>query len=172
MQHSNTNIFTNTNTNPFTNTNIFTNKNTNKDPEKKIDLSIVPINYPSLCIPRVFNNVSEEQIKKVFMNLNFGVIQKIDIIQRKNIKEETYKCAFIHFVKWNNNEYVNKQRIKLLLEEELKIMYDQPWYWKISAYRNRNQKILWVPRTPSCSPTITFKKVVKNGIAKENNPKI
>ena len=136
---------------------------TNKNLEKKIDLSIVPLNYPSLCIPRVFNNVSEEQIKKVFMNLNFGIIQKIDIIQRKNIKEETYKCAFIHFVKWNNNEYVNKQRIKLLLEEELKIMYDQPWYWKISAYRNHNQKILWVPRTPSCSPTITFnKKQIKN----------
>lgn len=128
--------------------------------KKKIDLSIVPQNYPSLCIPRVFNNVTEEQIKKVFIDLNFGQIHKIDIIQKKNIKEETFKCAFIHFTKWNNNEYVNTQREKLLFEEELKIMYDQPWYWKISAYRNHNQKLLWVPRTPDCSPTIKFKKVI------------
>ena len=76
---------------------------------------------PSLCIPRLQNgNIDSSNIRKVFEQLKFGKIQRIDIIERKNDKGEPFKRAFIHFEKWNNNEYVETrinvlQNIKILI---------------------------------------------------------
>ena len=43
-------------------------------------------NQPSLCIPRVFNNIGENTVKKVFDSLNLGKIHHVDVIERKNEK--------------------------------------------------------------------------------------
>lgn len=153
-------------------------------------INILP-SSPSLCIPRVFHSVTEEKIRNVLNTLKFGIIRKIEIIEKKNQKEEKFKCVFIHFKKWNENETIHVTREKLLLGGDIKIMYDEPWFWKISAYKSPNYnsfknsipntinntinnnvnnnvnnnsfvsktyanvtkpKLLWIPRTPSCSP--------------------
>jgi hypothetical protein len=103
-----------------------------------MDLINIPQTSPSLCIPRVFHNVTEEKIRSVLNTLKFGIIHKLEIIEKKNQKEENFKCVFIHFKKWNENEIINPIREKILLGEDIKIMYDEPWFWKISAYRAKN----------------------------------
>lgn len=93
---------------------------------------------PSLCIPRLQGGYNNDitHIRKVFEKLNFGKIQRIDIIERKNDKGDSFKRAFIHFEKWYNTEYVQDIRNKLISGKEIKIVYDNPWFWKVSANKS------------------------------------
>jgi hypothetical protein len=110
-----------------------------------VDLRCIAESQPSLCIPRVFNNIDEKRIRRVFDGLQLGKIQRIDIIQRNNENGEKFKRVFVHFDKWNWNEDAQAVRRKLISGKEIKIVYDNPWFWKVSANRNpsndrRNEK--------------------------------
>lgn len=91
---------------------------------------------PSICIPRVFMNIQKERIYDVFADL-FGrnAIERVDMIERKNDAGEEYKRAFVHFKSWPRTEQATEVRLKLLNGVQVKIMYDQPWFWLISASR-------------------------------------
>ena len=128
---------------------------------KPIDLNKIPINEPSICIPRVFKDVKEETVRNVFHELNFGLIRKIEIINKFNQKGENFKCVFIHFINWNVNELVNETREKLLSGKDIKIMYSEPWFWKVVAYRKSEATFKSETtfksdnieiKTPPCSP--------------------
>ena len=41
---------------------------------------------PILCIPRVFPNIDEQRIRKIFDELQIGNIQRIDIINKRTEK--------------------------------------------------------------------------------------
>jgi hypothetical protein len=90
-------------------------------------------NQPSLCIPRVLNNINEQLIRSIFDKLALGKIKKIDIIERRNEKNESVKRVFIHFEKWFNNENAIQTRMRLISGKDIKIVYDMPWYWKVSV---------------------------------------
>jgi len=90
---------------------------------------------PSLCIPRAFVNTDEARVLSVFNQLNLGKISRIDIVERKNERGEPYKRVFIHFVHWFNNRDANAAMSKILEGKELKIVYDGPWFWKVSLNR-------------------------------------
>ena len=98
-----------------------------------VDLRYLAESQPSLCIPRVFNNIDESRIRHVFDELGLGKIHHIDIIERKNEKGEPFKRAYIHFDKWFWNEDAQAVRRKLIIGKEIKIVYDNPWFWKVSA---------------------------------------
>ena len=46
----------------------------------------------SLCIPRVFANISWYRIKQVFIALNWGYVDRVDVIPSGGTKR-----AFVHF---------------------------------------------------------------------------
>ena len=98
-----------------------------------VDLRYIADSQPSLCIPRVFNNIDETRIRVVFEHLGLGKIHHIDIIARKNEKGESFKRVYIHFEKWFWNENAKAARTKLFSGKEIKIVYDNPWFWKVSA---------------------------------------
>ena len=91
---------------------------------------------PSLCIPRVHANISENRIQQIFNDLKLGIIERIDIVSCK--KNDNFKTVFIHFRKWFEEGNARIAREKLKLGEEIKIIYDDPWFWKISAYRENH----------------------------------
>lgn len=97
--------------------------NDNSDPAKGI----------SLVIPRVFSNVSWRRIKKFFIDLNWGFVERVDIIPAG--RGRNYKRAFVHFApgKWNTR---NPEAMKVLDTlrngSQVKIVYDKPWLWKVS----------------------------------------
>ena len=79
----------------------------------------------SICIPKLYRNVTKNTIKSILDNHNFGTIKKIDVVQSgKN------KIAFVHYSSWNNNE--KSIKVKNILENgnDFKIMYNMPWFWK------------------------------------------
>jgi len=100
-----------------------------------IDFRTLPANVPSLCIPRVFPNIDERRIRGIFSSLDMGEIEKIDIVPKKTEKGEKFNRVFIHFRRWNTGGNADLARQRLINGKEIKIVYDDPWFWKISAYR-------------------------------------
>jgi len=89
-------------------------------------------NEISLCIPRVFVNIDEKRVRSVFEEL-LGKIYRVDIIERTNEKGEKYKRVFVHFEYWFETEEAQKAKARLEEGKELKIVYDDPWFWKVSV---------------------------------------
>jgi hypothetical protein len=100
-----------------------------------IDLRTIPASTPSLCIPRVFSNIGEARIRRIFDELNMGEIERVDIISKTTEKGEKFNRVFVHFKRWGTDGNAEKARQRLLNGQDIKIVYDDPWFWKISAYR-------------------------------------
>jgi len=101
-----------------------------------VDLSTLPSSVPSMCIPRVFKNITEERIRRVLEQLNLGDIERVDMVQKRNDGGNEFQRVFIHFKRWYKNADADKARERLLTGNEIKIVYDDPWFWKISANRS------------------------------------
>ena len=113
----------------------------------QIDFRTLPANVPILCIPRVYPNISESRIRRIFDDLNMGSLDRIDIVPKSSEKGEKFNRVFVHFKRWNDSENANTARERLLNGKEIKIIYDEPWFWKISAYREAERKS--APQQPS-----------------------
>ena len=113
-------------------------------------------NQPILCIPGVFANIKEERIRRVFGDLNLGDVDRVDIVVPKKLvgaeeKENKFNRVFVHLI-WNDTPSSVACRKKLLEGKEVKIIYDEPWFWRVSAYRPPAPK----PRFESQSKPRTF----------------
>jgi|TARA_B110000093_G_scaffold10352_1_gene9907 hypothetical protein len=96
---------------------------------EELDLSNIPDNYPSLCIPRVFSNVKRDKIFQTIKDLRIGFIDRIDMISRTTTRGDTYQRVYIHFKKWFPQSMEIRKRF--IDGEEIKIIYDEPWFWKV-----------------------------------------
>lgn len=103
----------------------------------------------SICIPRVFNNIGWRRIKQTFIDLQWGFVERVDVIPKGE-----YKRAFVHFSpgKWNEKDEEACTVLKALQEGgTVKIVYDDPWFWKISL--SRAKKPAEAPK-PKSRPTV------------------
>jgi hypothetical protein len=92
-------------------------------------------NNMTLCIPRVFSNIGEKRIRSVFYALKLGHIGRIDIVSKTSERGERFNRVFIHFERWFDTENAFSA-LKLLNEgKDIKVIYDEPWFWKVSAYK-------------------------------------
>jgi len=96
------------------------------------------INEPSLCIPRVFSNITDERVYEVIAQLELGELERIDMVERETREGVLYQRVFIHFKKWNPS--ADNVRERLVNGEEIKIVYDDPWFWKVSASRSKRPR--------------------------------
>ena len=55
------------------------------------------INEPSLCIPRVFSNITDERVYEVIAQLELGELERIDMVERETREGVLYQRVFIHF---------------------------------------------------------------------------
>jgi hypothetical protein len=111
------------------------NSNNNASASGAIDFRTLPDFLPSMCIPRVYPNISEGRIRKIFDELNIGVIDRVDIVSKTTEKGERFNRVFIHMDRWFNNSNASVARERLLGGKDIKVVYDDPWFWKISAYK-------------------------------------
>jgi hypothetical protein len=87
----------------------------------------------TLCIPMILSNIKKDHIYETINNLNFGTIHHIDIFRNKNLSNK----AFIHFSKWNKGGNADIAKERLLNGKDIKIIHNQPWFWKIVTLRER-----------------------------------
>jgi hypothetical protein len=87
----------------------------------------------TLIIPRVFVKINQLQIRETLESLNLGIIERIDVK-----KGDKFNRVFIHYREWFNNENAALELERLSNGQEIKVIYESPWFWKISAYdKNR-----------------------------------
>lgn len=89
----------------------------------------------TLCIPRTDVNISEPFVRNLFNKLNIGSIGRIDLVKKQNEKGSQYMRIFIHMNKWYNTENSLIAKERLLNGKDIKIIYEDPWFWKISVYK-------------------------------------
>lgn len=121
-----------------------------------IDFRTLPNNVPSLCIPRVFSNWTESRIRRIFDDLGMGEIQRIDVVSKTTEKGEKFNRVFVHFKRWFSNQNADMARERLLNGKEIKIVYDDPWFWKVSAYREVKKSDHLPDRDERPRPSIRF----------------
>jgi len=90
---------------------------------------------PSLCIPRVFANITEKRVAFVVREVGLGEIDRIDMVSKTAEDGTKFQRVFIHFKKWNQSETAQRARERVLSGKDIKIVYDDPWFWKLSANR-------------------------------------
>lgn len=107
-------------------------------------------NQPILCIPGVFANIKEDRIRRVFGDLDLGEVIRVDIIVPKkpvdtDAKENKFNRVFVH-IKWNDSQQSIACRERLSQGKDVKVIYDEPWFWRVSAYRPPAPKPKFVPK--------------------------
>jgi hypothetical protein len=69
----------------------------------------------------VFNTIKD---------LRLGHIDRIDVVHKTDNQGQRYCTIYVH-LKWNmHNDLARNTRDKLLSGEDVKIVYDEPWFWK------------------------------------------
>jgi hypothetical protein len=56
-------------------------------------------------------------------------------VRGNNAKGEKFNRVFIHFTRWYNSRNADTARERLLNGNDIKVIYDDPWFWKVAAYR-------------------------------------
>lgn len=101
-------------------------------------MNIKPQEINTLCIPRILSNITKEYIYDTINHLNLGTIRNIDIIRSKDLSNK----AFIHFSKWNNGGNADIVKERLLIGKDIKIVHNDPWFWKIVIFRETKNRII------------------------------
>ena len=90
-------------------------------------------NTLSIYIPRVFSNITDQRIKKIFHSLKLGNVNRVDFVARQSNSDNEMdpgKMAFIHFENWIESNCVRNLQEKILSpEKEARLVYDDPYYW-------------------------------------------
>ena len=105
----------------------------------------------SICIPRVFNNINWKRVKELFISLNWGFVERVDLIPCGS-----HKRAYVHYAagRWNMRDRQARNALTALQNgEEVKVVYDEPWFWKLSI--SSSKKPDEAPK-PKARPTVTF----------------
>lgn len=86
---------------------------------------------PSLCIPRVFPNITWQRVKDALEDVGLGEIDRVDMVHKKNEKGESFKRVFVHFKRWATTPEATAAREMVLGGDMFQVTYDDPWFWKI-----------------------------------------
>ena len=90
----------------------------------------------SICIPRVFQNITSNQITQVFEGLGLGSVERIDLVPFVNSKGEHLNRAFV-YIQWNDSEAARNLHEKIHdPEQTAKIVYQEPWFWMLLPNKN------------------------------------
>ena len=104
---------------------------------------------PTLCISRTHKNIRQERIFAVLRQLNLGWVGKIDMVPKKTVEKNSdgtentkeFVRVFIHFTRWFTNNHQTRQFLDRLDSEGfVHIIYDEPWFWKVTKYVPREHK--------------------------------
>jgi hypothetical protein len=91
----------------------------------------------SICIPRTFPTIRGEQTKRAvfrtFKDLRIGHIERIDTVHKTDKHGERYCTVYVH-LKWNMDNKLARETLQKLVDgKEIKVVYDEPWFWKCTA---------------------------------------
>ena len=88
------------------------------------------INNISLFVPHVYSNFTSAMVTEVFNGLHIGEVKSVDLVPKMGSDSKRYNAAYIHFTSWYDTKIAHDFQKRLLdPKQEVKVMYDHPWYW-------------------------------------------
>ncbi len=96
----------------------------------------------------VFRNINEYRIAGIFQELGLGKVIKIDFTERTDREGTPYNLVHVH-IEWNTEDHTKQFCAALERGEEVKVIYDDPWFWKVTKPRERPQQV----KKPASRPT-------------------
>ena len=92
------------------------------------------MNNITICIPKVHKKYVYKWIFRTINKYKIGKIKNIKIIPYHN--EGYFNKVLIEFEYWFNTEKNVKLNQHLTNGGSIKIIYDEPWFWKCFKYSN------------------------------------
>ena len=92
----------------------------------------------SIYIPLVATNTTENFVKRVFYNLNFGRVSRVDFVKKE--QDQTKYMAFVHFEYWYQNESSHYLQERINSTGCSRVVYNDPNYWIIMENKNPSSK--------------------------------
>ena len=90
-----------------------------------------------VCISFVHTNIDAVRISQIFQSMGWGTPKRIDIKARQpRPGQKEHNIVFIHFPVDILDARVNAQ---LEAGQAVKVVYDQPWFWKVLKYFAKTQ---------------------------------
>jgi hypothetical protein len=95
-------------------------------------MTTIAISEPSIFISHVFPNKAE-MVYETFAEL-FGAdyIDDVDVVTHDLNGQEICR-AYVHFKSWPTDHKFQRLRSRLMAGETVKVIYEEPWYWKCVA---------------------------------------
>jgi hypothetical protein len=103
---------------------------------------------PSVCLPRVFHKFDANYVEGIFCEL-FGqdiygnsCVEKVDMVSRTDRNTgEPFHVVFIHFSDhMYYSDYLGDFAARIDKDEEVKIQYNPPWFWKVRKNKAADRK--------------------------------
>ena len=88
----------------------------------------------SLCIPFAHANITKQRVKDALEgDCQLGRIASIDAVSKTTKAGKKIQRFFVHFSEWNPEFDAEKERLMSSRDEKLRIVYDDPWWWDMTA---------------------------------------
>ena len=136
------------------------------------------IELPSCCLPRIYHKFDANYVEGIFCEL-FGpdayggsCIQRIDIIERADRNTgEAFKVVFLHFSEHMiHSDYLSDFADRINNDEEVKIQYNPPWFWKVRKNKAASRKeVRTGPRIMSRKDEEEFMKAQREILQERDN---
>ncbi len=132
------------------------------------DINTLSHSEPSVCIPRTFPNITWRRVKEVFEEvLGSKCIDRIDMVRRRANDGSEFQRVFIHLTTWPTDSRAQDIRQRLIDGNDIKIVYDEPWFWKCSA--SRVSRPLLQNKRKHAAPYIDAEGINKHSPKSKNN---
>jgi hypothetical protein len=84
---------------------------------------------PNIYIPMLFSNISHDSLCTIIKQLDIFTPAIINFEEKQDLKGNKCNCAFIQVEHWHDTPQAKQFRTKLLANEEVKIVFDDPWFF-------------------------------------------
>ena len=136
------------------------------------------VKIPSVCLPRVWYKFDKNYVEGIFCEL-FGpdahgdsCVTRIDFLPKKDRNTgEDFWVVFIHFSELiNSTEFLEDFAKRINSNEEVKIQYNPPWFWKVRKNTGKRREATRSgPRIMSLKDEEELMATQKQILAERNN---
>ena len=117
----------------------------------------------SICIPRVFSNITWKQVKDVFDD--WGVVDRVDMVKKENESGEKFQRVFVHFTETKKSDDIADKFKELEEGGSLRVFYSSRWFWIVrkSAVPRPEREVVTDKVVPKVAPKVTADKASGSG---------
>ena len=104
----------------------------------------------TLFIPRIDESISASEIRVALETVRIGDIGAIQVFHNHNT---TTNRIIITIKQWYSTRNAEIAQQRLANKQDIKIIYRDPWFWKIYAYKPRSETQQHKQTTPTIQQT-------------------